>query len=520
MWPSDDEVILRRLLERNAAESPNREVFTFESGEMWTAQGALEEARSAADVLRNNGVTEGDVVGVFLPNGPEFIRTWWGAHLLGASLFPINTAFRGHILKHVVQIAAPRVMIVDATHKERLDEIEYGGKILAGELLSKGDRTFTGSNRVYTIADPHLLIATSGTTGPSKVWEMSMLQFSSIGSYVVVAGFNENDRYLVDLPLFHAMALGLVRTCQATRSAVTMRAKPSLKHYLEVIRATGATGANLVGSMASKLLSSRASPQDRDHKLKLLVAAPLPERLDEFRRRFGVRYMMTGYGSTELGQCFRSTPDGSPIPGTCGKVREGWLARIVDFTGTDVAVGEVGQVLVQPQHPALTSGRYVADPEATHNAWRGGWFHTGDLMRADKDGNYFFVDRLKDAMRRRGENISSFEVEAEVSAYPGVKAVACVAAPAAEPGNDEVKVWIEPHEGIEIDLMDLANFLIARMPRFMVPRYYEFADELPMSASTKVQKHLLRAQGNSDTTWDLEAHAPATSAPAQQEKTV
>lgn len=502
MFLPGDEIALRNLLKRNAELFPNREMFDFEHGEKWSAAQVLREVCAAADVLRRAGVEDGDVVSVMLPNGPDFIRAWWGATMAGAIFAPLNVAFKGNMLGHLLEVEQPKVIVTDPDHRPHFDGIEHGAIIIDPQELRSGDPAFPGTDKPASISDVHTLIATSGTTGRSKVWTTTMLQILNVGSQVEACGMDENDRFLVDLPLFHSAAIGTLLACQVHGVPISLRAKPSLSRYLEVIRETGATAAYLVGSMAAKLLGDPPGPDDRNHSLRTIAAAPLPPRIGEFCERFGIAQVTTGYGSTELGRVLVSDPASMPPPGSCGKRRPGWEHRLVDGQGHDVEVGQIGEMIVRPGHPALCASGYFRNPEATAEAWQEGWFHTGDLFREDEDGNFYYIDRTKDSVRRRGENISSYEVEMEVATYPGVATVACVGAPSDEGVEDEVKVWIELKPGVEIDFNDLAEYLESRMPRYMVPRYFELIDKFPMTATHRIQKHVLRERGNSASTWD------------------
>jgi crotonobetaine/carnitine-CoA ligase len=247
---------------------------------------------------------------------------------------------------------------------------------------------------------------------------------------------------------------------------------PSLTSYWEVAKETGATATILVSSMVPVLLAAPPSPRDRDHCVRLVMASPLPADAEAFRERFGVRDVITGLGCTETCVSICTRPGHPIVPGSLGRRRPGWEIRVVDEHDIEVPVGSVGELIVRPREPWCWSSGYLGDEAATALAWRNGWFHTGDLIRQDEDGNCFFVDRGKDAVRRRGENISSYEVEMEVAAHPQVEEVACVSVP--------------------------------RMPHYMLPRYYEVVSELPKSPTFKVQKFVLRDWGNSDATWDLE----------------
>jgi crotonobetaine/carnitine-CoA ligase len=223
-------------------------------------------------------------------------------------------------------------------------------------------------------------------------------------------------------------------------------------------------------------------------------------------KRFNVAELHAAYGSTEVSGPIVRHPDDELVWGYCGRARTGFEVRLVDEHDVEVPVGEMGEVVVRTDQPWMLTSGYVDNPDANAAAWRNGWFHTGDAMRRDEAGRFFFMDRLKDAVRRRGENISSFEVEAEVVAFPGVSEVACV--PHREPDGveDEVKVWLVPEEGAAVDFDELLRFCAERMPYFMVPRYIELATSLPKTPSERVKKHLLRQQGNGPAAWDREEH--------------
>jgi crotonobetaine/carnitine-CoA ligase len=236
-----------------------------------------------------------------------------------------------------------------------------------------------------------------------------------------------------------------------------------------------------------------------------MAMSPLPPDPPAFVARFGLEGMLTAYGSTEVSAAVVS-PLGLPLrPGTCGVPRAGIEVRIVDEHDVPVPPGEVGELVVRTGRPWELSQGYVGDPSMTVAAWRNGWFHTGDAFRCDADGYYSFHDRYKDALRRRGENISSFEVERDVVAHPAVAEAACVAVRSDLDVDEEVKVFLVPAPGADLDLPELVEFLAARMAHFMVPRYYEVVEALPKTATMRVRKHRLRDQGNGPATWDREA---------------
>ncbi len=243
-------------------------------------------------------------------------------------------------------------------------------------------------------------------------------------------------------------------------------------------------------------------PQDRDHPLRMAFLVPLSESGIVFSERFGVE-VYTLFNMTEIATPLISGRNPSRI-GTCGRLREGVEARLVDEHDCEVPTGSVGKMILRMDCPWALSHGYNRDPEATANAWRNGWFHTGDAFRKHADGEFEFVDRLKDAIRRRGENISSFELEAVANTHPDVLETAAIPVPS-EHGEDEVMIVAAPKPGCVLDPADLVDFLVPRVAYFMVPRYVRVVDALPKTPTSKVQKALLRQAGRTADTWDREA---------------
>jgi crotonobetaine/carnitine-CoA ligase len=258
--------------------------------------------------------------------------------------------------------------------------------------------------------------------------------------------------------------------------------------------------------MASLLLAQPEKPGDADNPMQGVIMAPLIPDLERFKARFGVR-VCTGYGMTEIAYPFASGWNLANAT-SCGRLRQGhpgYQVRVVDAEDRDVGPGRIGELIVRTEAPHIITPGYFGMPEKSAEIWRGGWFHTGDGFRCDEDGNFYFADRIKDAIRRRGENISSFEVEAMVNEHPAVLESAAIGVPS-EHSEDEVKVIVVPRPGMALDPRELIEFLIPRMPRFMVPRYVEVAAELPKTDATqRTQKHRLRAHALNAATWDREA---------------
>jgi crotonobetaine/carnitine-CoA ligase len=254
--------------------------------------------------------------------------------------------------------------------------------------------------------------------------------------------------------------------------------------------------------MCSFLVKQPVEPGEREHGLRNVSIVPFAEEAVRFGQRFGVD-VWTMFNMTETALPLFSERNPRAL-GSCGRPRPGIAVRIVDGHDCEVPVGAVGELVVRSDLPWSMNHGYWRNAEATARAWRNGWFHTGDAFRRDAEGNHFFVDRIKDAIRRRGENISSFEVESEILAHPEVREAAVVAVPS-EYGEDEVLAVVAPQPGASIDPVALTRFLAGRLPHFMVPRYLRLLPELPKTPTQKVQKHMLRAEGLASGVWDREA---------------
>jgi crotonobetaine/carnitine-CoA ligase len=250
--------------------------------------------------------------------------------------------------------------------------------------------------------------------------------------------------------------------------------------------------------MTGFLLKEPPKPTDRDHHLTILMV-PYTEDGPRFAERFGAS-VYTVFNMTEV-SCPTISVCNPATPFTCGTVREGVEVRLVDENDCEVPTGQIGEMIIRTERPWALNHGYFGNPEATARAWRNGWFHTGDAFRKDAAGNFYFVDRMKDAIRRRGENISSFEVESEVATHPDVREAAAIPVPS-EISEDDVMVVVAPMPGRDIDPAALIEYLRPRMAHFMVPRYVRILPELPKTPTQKVQKHLLRAEGVTADTWD------------------
>ena len=517
--PNRDECVLRYLLDRWANERPDQPHVVFADGAEWTFAELRDKVRTKAAGLRAMGIEQGEHVAVWLPNGPDALIAFYAINYIGAVFVPFNTAYRGQLLQHVIANSGARVLLVHPDLVPRLSEIDLGRVerlvVTTGIEVPEAPRPIQRFDELAGAADETLelarpiepwdiqsIIYTSGTTGPSKgVLSSYLHMFTNAGpeSWPMV---DENDRYMCVAPIFHIGGMGPPFVMLARGASVAMIDNFSTEDFWAVAKATQSTVVFLLGVMATFLLKAEPRPDDRDHTVKKAFMVPLTGDAPAFTERFGVD-IYTIFNMTEISSPSVSEANPTKI-GTCGRVRDGVDVRLVDRNDCEVPIGEIGEMLVRTDRPWAMNSGYNANPEATAEAWRNGWFHTGDAFRRDEDGYFYFVDRVKDAIRRRGENISSFEVEADVCSHPAVREAAAVAVPS-EFSEDEVMVIVAPVPGQKLEPRQLAEFLIDTMPYFMVPRYIRILDELPKTPSAKVMKADLRKEGVTSDTWDREA---------------
>ena len=516
--PSREDCVLRYVLEKRAEQHPDKPFMRLPDGDAISYGAFRASVERAAAGLAALGVKQGDYVNVWLPNGVDMVRIWFAINWLGAVYVPINTAYRGNVLAHVIANGGAELMIVASDLVERLahvDRAQLRTLVVAGgkehaipgmefvplEKLDADPATLPPLKQPIEPWDVQSIIYTSGTTGRSKgvlssythMWHMTGVQAFPM--------LDETDCYLISLPFFHVGGTLPIIAMLNRGGIVGMGGDFATEAFWPTVRATGATYTILLGVMSTFLSKRTPSPDDREHTLKKITMIPLPDDWRDFAERFGPT-VWTLFNMTEVSVPIFSEPN-PQAPGTCGKQRPGVDLRIVDVHDREVPVGEIGELIVRTDAPwALNSG-YYKNPEATAQAWRNGWFHTGDGFRKDEHGNYFFVDRMKDAIRRRGENISSFEVEAEILTHPKIRECAVVAVPN-EMAEDDVLAIVAPATGAAVDPLELLEFLKPRLAHFMLPRYVRIMTDLPRTPTQKVEKYILRQQGLTSDTWDRE----------------
>ncbi|WP_218951932.1 AMP-binding protein [Amycolatopsis anabasis] len=515
--PSREDCVLPCAIARSAQRRPDDLAVLFDDERVWTNAECHRATLRAAAGLHALGVRAGDRVLCWLPNGPDALRSWFGANQLGAVHVPINTAYRGALLGHVVANADARVAVVHGELLPRLAELGPGS-LTDVVVTGPPARGFRGAPfRVHQAEvletagipdairecpaqpwDPYAILYTSGTTGPSKGVLSSYLHAWATTSCFPLAA---DDRFLVNLPLFHAGGAVDVLGTLVQGGSVVLAGGFDTDTFWALIRRTGTTSCVLLGVMANFLLNRPASPRDADNPLRTVYLVPLTEDGAIFGKRFGCD-IYTVFNMSEISSPLLSDANPSVV-GSCGRPRDGVRVRLVDEHDIEVPPGEVGELVIRTELPHTLNSGYWRDPEATAAAWRNGWFHTGDAFRIGETGDYFFVDRMKDAIRRRGENISSFEVEAEILAHPAVREAAVVGVPS-DHGEEDVLAVVAPVEDADFDPAELITFLRDRLAHFMVPRYVRILPALPKTPTSKVRKHVLRGTGVTADTWDRE----------------
>lgn len=514
--PPRERCVVRYLLDRWASERGDRIYAIFDGGEKWTYHEIRRRVVSVAVGLQKLGVQQGDHVLCWQPNTPDMLLTYYALNYIGAVYVPINTAYRGGVLEHVIDNSDARLAVVHSDLVERLRDAKLAkleqlvvtgsGDIQAAPLPASQFSTLPGAesdlqplSRPIEPWDTQSIIYTSGTTGPSKGVLSSYLHMYTNPGPEAWYFIDESDRFLVNMPMFHIGGMGLPFAMLVRGGSIVLPERFSTDAFWPLVLQHEVTAVFLLGVMATFLLKAPAGPHDRGHNVRKTFIVPLSEGAQEFHERFGTD-VYTIFNMTEISSPIVSEPNPT-VRGTCGKVRPGVEVRLVDENDCEVPVGTVGEMIVRTDRPWAMNHGYNKNPEATARAWRNGWFHTGDAFRMDSDGNFFFVDRIKDAIRRRGENISSFEVEAEVIRFPAVREAAAIAVPS-ELGEDEVMVIVAPAPGQAIDPAALIEFLRDRLAYFMIPRYVRILPELPKTPSAKILKTQLRADGITADTWD------------------
>ena len=521
--------VLPRILEHQATHRADRPFLSWtDAGTPMSFAEVNREVNRLAHGLTGSGIRKGDKVVLFMPNSLEFVLTWFALTKVGAVEVPIGEMQKGAFLEHQLNLSGARTIVTVPDLIGRLAEVEanvprlercflLGDEGVAPPSLHRVTLHSFEQLRTTNAADPGVVVTsrddaavlyTSGTTGMSKGVVMTHSHFYFFAEEdVQLTGLTENDVYMTGFPFFHGNAQFLtIYPCLIAGAHCVLYPKFSASDFFGRARRSGATVANLLGATMAFICASPPSMDDRAHKIRTIYAAPLAVDLAKtFTDRFGNIEFVDGFGQTEISNIFQTPRGAIRPPGASGVLMDQWFeVRLADpETDEEVPEGEVGELLVRHKVPGTMTSGYLGMPEKTVETWRNLWFHTGDALRRDAEGWYYFVDRVKDALRRRGENISSFEVESVIRSHPAVAECAVIGVKADEQGGeDEVKVCVIVKEGETLDYADLIAWCDARMGHFMVPRYVEVMPALPQTPSEKVKKKELREMGVTASTWD------------------
>lgn len=514
------------MLQRQAERFGPRTLFAAGDAR-WTFADALQAASAWGAALQQAGIKAGDRVALFCSNRIEFMQAFLGCAWIGAVAVPINTASRGEPLRHVMANSGARLLVAERDGLQAVaaasalgeQPLPIGQVWLVGAGGGDGGDAAPGpwlctpfptrptgqaSAAALRPGDTLAILYTSGTTGVSKGVCCPHAQYHWWGVHSgELLGLQQGETLVTTLPLFHTNALNAFFQALLTGSTLVVEKRFSASVFWESLVRHQATVTYVLGAMVPILLAKEPSPLDRAHRVRIALAPGVPQRFQaEFVQRFGMQ-LLEGYGSTETNFVI-GVPIEQQRPGTMGRVRVGFEACVVDAEDNELPPGEAGELLVRAGEPFSMATGYFGMPDKTVEAWRNLWFHTGDRVSCDADGYFRFIDRLKDAIRRRGENISSFEVEQVLLSHPAVE-LAAIFPVQSDMAEDEVMAAIVLRAGATLDPVELMRFCEPRLAYFAVPRYVDFVDRLPATENGKVQKFKLRERGITPTAWDREA---------------
>lgn len=510
------------VLEKRASASPERE-FLYLDDHWVTYGGLLSAARRFATFALAEGLTSGDRVGIMLDNQDELLAAWFGTCRIGAIEVPLNTALRHTQLEYVLGNCDMRILVIGAEYLSRLEDISLPRAlrvVVVGDTKGQTppSRGVSWSSAVddsspdpeelppldVTLSSPAAIIYTSGTTGPSKGVVCPHGHLMALGSHTLdLLECGPGDVLYDAHPLFHAHSQGqAVLAAMLADIPLIMRRKFSASRFIEDIVEFDVTVAYLIGA-AGLVLKQPDRPEFRKHKLRLVCAVPIPKgERAALEDKFGVP-VIDLYGMSEMG-VISSNRLNRRVDGSCGAATPFRDVQIVDEDGCPLPAGEVGEILVRSNDPWTTFREYWGMPDQTLATLQNMWFHTGDTGRMDEQGNIFFVGRIKDSIRRRGENISAFEVEQVINSHPSVLESAVLPYPSPV-GEDDVWAVIVTIPGEKVLAGELAEFFEDRLPRFSKPRYLQFETALPKTPTERIEKYKLRDRGLAKDAVDLEA---------------
>jgi len=475
--------------------------------------------------LAQRGLAAGKRVAFYMDSGPEVIMLALAVNKLGAVWVPVNTDYKGAWLQDTIARSRPHIMVTDSQHTERLADV--WGEVNVAQLLVHGGSLGVASSEkldavfVAGAGEPDMsglsygddcaVLWTSGTTGKSKgVVQSHNVFFNAVMCASVPFGAAGDDIIYSVLPMYNTAAwVTNIFRALFCGLPLALDSSFSVNTFWERIDYYKATQTFTLGAMHMFLFNAPEQPDDARHSLRKIMAIPMPPHIAQpFAERFGVELMPQGLGQSEAQVLcnHNNSPDRDPPPASCGRPVPMLAAKLADEDGQEVPVGEAGELWVRPLEPYVIFNGYFDDPEATANAYEGEWYKTGDMLKRDDAGYYYFTDRKKDAVRYKGRNISTFEVELVARRHPAIQDCAAFGVSSQELEHEsELKLDVILKDGASLMPVALAQFINDNAPYFFVPRYIEIVDSLPYTPTNKVQKFKLRERGVTSATWDGQA---------------
>ena len=502
-----DRFSIAAVLDRRAVQFPDRVMMSI-GGVDVTFEQMRQRSCAAANALLDLGIGPGDCVALFTGTCPEWIYFWLGAGRIGAVSAAVNAANKGEFLLHALRLSRAKAVITDAERQSRVAELADQLPKLASIVVQDdclGGHAGTVDERIGDLADIGSFFFTSGTTGASKAVATTWhYLFTTAATAASAWDFRPGEALWTAMPLFHLSAAPAVLAPMLVGGTTVLAPTFHPASVWDEVRACGAVGFVGAGAMVSMLWNLPPDPRDAQLPLRFISAAPIAAGVyRDIEKRYGCR-IVTMYGLTEAFPIAVKSVAEAGVPGTSGRPNPNFEVRIVDSDGEPLPDGAVGEIACRPRHPHVMSEGYL-NASGLAVDQHPEWFRTGDLGVLDGDQNLTYVDRLKDSLRRRGENISSVEVETVVTAHPAVLEAAVIGVPS-DLGEDDILLFVTVQPERDLDYAELLDFCGARMPYFSVPRYVEIVSELPKTVIGRVRKDVLRTRGVGSAAWDRESH--------------
>ena len=502
--------VVSKIISNQCIQNPKFEIIEFIDQEIWTFKDLYSLSLKASNIINRLGLIKNESIVVMIDDPKKFIPLWIGAAFLGVKFVAINTSLKGDVLAHQIKMSSAKIIFIEEKFNNEINKIGISKNNIqifnSRNLINSRelDETLIAENKNHDVS---CVMFTSGTSGPSKGVIMPnghcvLFAIGTIENYQL----EKDDKFYICLPLFHANGLFMqLLACLINKNKAIIREKFSASNWLNDIIKFKATHTNMLGAVAAFIVAQRPTKFDKKHNLKLIGSAPLPKEPEKiFRNRFGVKYVVPLYGMTEVNIPLygRKNELGK---GTCGKVYKKYFEVEIRDPETDEKIkeGEIGEIVVRPKVPYGFMQGYLGLPEKSFESYRNFWFHTGDAGIKKRSGHFIFVDRIKDSIRRRGENISSYEVEQAFLKISEVIEVAAFGVPAkgGEGMEEEVMVAIILKEGSSKKFKQWIQKSRENLASFSVPKYIRIMKTFPKTNTGKIQKHILKNNGITYDTW-------------------